>query len=206
MRSPSADYLEEAALEDLVADLERRGYHVVREAQVVDRQFDLLAERDGERLAFEVKARSRLKDSAAEIERLRDAARRAGLDGFRVVVATPPHSVNVTVENLDAELLGYFYQHETPSALDVLSSGTRVEDVNDVEIDDVEIRQDGIRLLGRAYADVELNFGGGTEKDGSTASDSVPFSFDVELDPQLHIVEMRRLAFDTSGFEGSFET
>lgn len=201
MRSPSADYLEQAALEDLVTNLERRGYQVVREAQLADQQFDLLAERAGERLAFEVKARSRLKDSAGEIEHLRQAARKAGLSGFRVVVATPPHAVDVSIENLDAELLGYFYAHETPAALVSLASEIRVEDVVDIEIDSVEIRQAGIRVLGRAYADVELTFGGGIENGGATTSDSVPFSFDLELDSNLHIMEMRNLAFDTSGFD-----
>jgi len=201
LRSPSADYLEEAALEDLVADLEQRGYHVVREAPLGDRRVDLLAERDGERLAFEVKARSRLKESALEIERLREAARHAGLTGFRVVVAMPPRAVDVTIENLDSELLGYFYEHETPKALDALSSETRVEDVTDIEIDAVEIRHTGIRVLGRAYVDIELNYGdGGIENDGVTASDSVPFSFDLELGSDLKIIDMHRLSFDTSAF------
>jgi predicted RecB family endonuclease len=200
LRSPSADYLEEAALEDLTASLERRGYRVVREALLGDQQLDLLAERNGERIGFEVKARSRLKDSALEIERLRTAARHAGLTGFRVVIATPPHAVDVTIEGLDTELLGHLYAHEMPDVLAVLSAGTRVEDVSDIEIEAVEVRHAGIRVLGRAYADIELTYGSGAEQDALTASDSVPFSFDLELDSDLKIATMHRLTFDTSAF------
>jgi Holliday junction resolvase len=200
VRRSSADYLEESTREDLIADLEGRGYRVAREAMLGDQRVDLLAERDGERLAYEVKARSRLRDSARQIEQLREAAQRNGVSNFRVVVAVPPRTVDVTIEDFESELLDYFFDHDTPNTLNNLSSGTRVEDVTDIEIETVELTRSGTRVRGRGYVDLELNYGGGVEKDGVTAFDSLPFSFDVELDSDLHIVEMRGLTFDTSSF------
>ena len=189
-------------MEELVADLERRGFRVAREAQLGDQRVDLLAERDGERLAFEIKARSRLTDSTGAILRLRQAARYAGLNEFRLVVVNPPHAVDVSIENLDAELLRYFSVDGTPEALDAMSSQTRIVDVTDVDIESVEVRPLGLHVRGRANAEVELTNSGGVEPDGLTTGDSVPFSFDLELGPDLKIMQVSRLAMDTTSFGG----
>lgn len=200
MRSPSADYLEASKLEELAADLERRGYRVAREARLGDQQVDLLAERGGERLAFEVKARSRLNQSIQEVARLREAALDAGLTEFRLVVVTPPHAVEVTIENLSSELLGYFVEHEMPEELAALSSELRVDELTDVEIESVDLRRSRVHVRGRGYVEVELDDGQGNERDGLTTSDSFPFSFDLELDQNLEIVKMNQLSVDTKAF------
>ena len=197
MRSSSADYLEAAKLEALIADLVRQGYRVTRDARLGDQVVDLLAERDGERVAFEIKARSRLAGSTQEVRRLREAARDAHLTEFRLVVVNPPHGVDVTIENLHEELLRCFAETATPEVISALSSIAHVEDVTDVDVDRVDVRPSRIHVRGRANADVALDYGEGSGRDGLSASESFPFSFDLVLGPDLRIVQMNHLSFDT---------
>jgi Holliday junction resolvase len=199
LQPTAADYLEEAAREDLIARLEGRGYRVAREVPVGDQRVDLLAERDGERIAYEIKARSRLKESAQQIEARREAARRSGVSGFRVLVAVPPHAVDVTIEDFEPELRTYLREHPLTDVPKYLPSGTRVENVIDIEIDTVELARSGIRVRGRGYVDVAFN-DGAVVSDDTRVYDSLPFSFDVELDSALHIKEMHAFTLDTSVF------
>jgi hypothetical protein len=90
MRLPAADYLEAAKVEDLIEDLRRSGYRIKQHAMVGNQEFDLLAQRGDERLVFEIKARSRLKESIEEVAHLRAAALEAGVDGFRLLIVSPP--------------------------------------------------------------------------------------------------------------------
>ena len=199
VRSPSADYLEAAKLEELAVDLERRGYRVARDAQVGDQFVDLLAERGEERLAFEIKARSRLQASTQDVVQLREAARDAGLTELRLIVVNPPHAVDVSIEDLHSELLRYFSENELPKELLALSPGARVEGVSDIDTESVEIRRARIHVRGRATADIEFNDARGGVRDGLTASDSFQFSFDLELGPDLRIAQMKHLSIDTEG-------
>src|SRR5687768_8268395 len=104
MRRPAADYLEADRIEELAVELDREGYRVEKEAQVGNQQFDLVAQRNGELVVIEVKARSRLKESSDQLARLRAAAREGGATGFHLEVVNPPQDVKVSVEGLDAAL------------------------------------------------------------------------------------------------------
>src|SRR4051812_11786834 len=104
MRAPAADYLEEARIEELVTELSADGYRVERDATLGGQVFDLLAQRDGERVVYEVKARSRLKESIEEVARLREAAIGARVSGFQLEVVNPPQEKSVEIEGLAAEL------------------------------------------------------------------------------------------------------
>jgi hypothetical protein len=196
MRKSSADYLEEAKIEDLAADLERRGYRVAREAMLGDRRVDLLAERDGDRRAYSVKAQSRLKESVQEVEQLRQAALRAGLTGFTVVVAVPPRAVDVTIENLRSELLAYLVENDIAVTLVGPYPVRIIEDVVDVAIDAIDLHPSRVRIRGTAYLDVQVDDGGMARGEAGFAADSYPFSFDLDLDPNLKIVEMHDLSVD----------
>jgi Holliday junction resolvase len=198
VRRSSADYLEQATVEELAADLEGRGYRVEREAPLGDQRVDILAERGEERVAIEVKARSRLAESTLEVERLREAALSAGLSGFRVVVAVPPHAVDVTVDNLRSELLDYFVKNETSSTREALASVTQFDDVIDLVIESVELHPARIHVRGRAYLDVRIDDGLGDADGEAFAIDSLPFTFDLDLDPDLKIVQMHDLEVYTS--------
>lgn len=200
VRRSSADYLEEAKLEELTADLEGQGYRIAREAPLGDQRVDLLAERDGERVAYQVKAISRLKESSQDIERLREAALQAGLTGLRVVVAVPPRAVSVTVEDLRSKLLAHFVKHQVALKLNVPYPVTKVEKVVDVSIDAIDVHPSRVHVRGRAYLDVQIDDGRGFDGDVDFAVDSYPFAFDLDLDADLKIVAVNALSIDTDPY------
>ena len=202
-RRSSEAYLEEAKIEELAADLEGKGYRVVRGAPLGTGHVDLLAERGAERVAFEVTARSRLGESSHDLVLLRDAAVQAGLDGFTIVVAVPPHPVNVTIDNLRPQLLAYLIEHrdrlehETPETVQPFAAVTRFVDVIDIAIDDVEMHPSRIRVRGRAWVDVEAPIDERWEDTYDFAVDIFPFTFDLDLDSDLNIVTMHSLTIQT---------
>jgi Holliday junction resolvase len=199
MRRPAADYLEAEKIEQLADDLSRAGYVVEREVRIGDQRFDLIAQRNGERLAFEVKARSRLQESAGQLARLRAAARQAGVDSFRLVVVNPPREVDVTIEGLNWELTRYLQEH-LPSELDQISSETIVEDVSDIQIGVADLRRSGIHVRGTAAVDVQLNYDGGAQRDGLTETDSFPFTFDIELGADWKLAHMNEIEVNVDSF------
>lgn len=205
MRRPEADYLEDMKLEQLTADLEGQGYRVEREALLGDQRVDLLAERGDERLAFAVKARSRLGESVEEVERLREATLQGTLTGFRVVVAVPPHMVNVSIDNLRSELLSYLtehraqLEHQTPETEQPFASVTKFVDVIDTVVDAVEMHPSRVHVRGRAWVDVEAPISDAWKDQYDFAVDIFPFTFDLDLDADLKIVKMNRLVIRTEG-------
>ena len=205
MRRSAADYLEEMKLEELTAYLEGKGYRVEREAPLGDQRVDLLAERGDERLAFAVKARSRLEDSSQELVRLRKAALDARLTGFRIVVAVPPRTVDVSIDNLRAELLAYLIEHravvehETPETVQPFADVTKFVDVIDLLIDVVEIHPSRVHVHGRAWVDVEAPIDDKWKDQYDFAVDIFPFTFDLDLDHDLKIARMNRLVIETEG-------
>ena len=144
-----------------------------------------------------------------EVERLREAALKARLTGFRVVVAVPPHRVDVTIDNLRSELLVYLIEHraqvehETPETVQPFADVTKFVDVIDIVIDAVEMHPSQVHVRGRAWIDVEAPIGEAWKDEYDFAVDIFPFTFDLDLDSNLNIVRMNRLVIQTEGVTGS---
>lgn len=194
------EYLEAAKLEDIAADLARQGFEVTREPAGADSDFDLVARRGDRVIAVEVKARSSLGDSAAQIAGLRKRALERGYSEFRLVVVNPPREAHIEIDRLCDVLAEHLTNQAFPESLDEVSTRTIIEGVTDLEIDSLEIDERGIHVVGSGSVDVELNYGGGEERDGLTTSSAFPFSFDVVLDHKLHIQEVGSIDVDTSSF------
>ncbi|MFN8632639.1 MAG: hypothetical protein U0893_02205 [Chloroflexota bacterium] len=204
MRAPAADYLEAAKVEDLIDELHREGYQVEREATVGNETFDLSAQRNGELLVYEVKARSRLKESGDELARLREAAIEAGVSGFRLVVVNPPHEIEVAVEGLKEALASHFLE-KLPPAVEELSANTCFQGVSHVYIDAVSVRRMGAHVRGTASIDVQLNFRGKTDRIDWTVDERLPFTFDVELGHDLKLARVNEIKIDLSDFADADE-
>jgi hypothetical protein len=192
----ATDYLEAAKIEEIASQLRGQGFEV--RTGDADTGYDLIATRAGERIAMQVKARSELGDSADQIARLREQARRDGYD-FRLVVVNPPRERAVEVEGLMQRLDEYLTENPPPE-LERLSSHTRMSGVSDLEIDSLEVTREGVHVTGNGVVDVELEYSGGEAKDGVTSGADFPFSFDVLLDQELHIRRVNTLTVDTSSF------
>src|SRR2546423_15676174 len=96
--STSIDYLEAAKLEEITSQFRNEGYNVTLNPGGDDQGYDLIAEKNGAKVAVEVKFNARLRESAETIKALRRRALEGGFDEFRLVVVSPPHETDVYVE------------------------------------------------------------------------------------------------------------
>jgi Holliday junction resolvase-like predicted endonuclease len=195
----SAQYLEAEKLEELARRYEAEGYEVALNADRPEPYFDLTARRAGRTVAVEVKAGSRLAQSAEEIEALRQRAREEGFDEFRLVVANPPRATTVDIPGLQDKLLTWMTE-TTPGELDELSTRTQPQYVSDLDIHSVEVQPGELHVTGSGTVEVMLEYDGGEERDGLDSSMDFPFEFRVVLDRDLEIQEVEKLRIDTSAF------
>lgn len=194
-----AQYLEAAKIEEVVRDLEAEGYQVDREVRDGNLRYDLVATKDGRKIAIEVKAQSALRGAVDQIRQLRERAREHGYDEFRLVVVNPPRERTVEIPALEGALFTYLSDN-FPEALDELSSHTYLDGVSEVDIDSVEITEAGSHVTGSGVVEVTLEYGGGEPRDGVSWGTEFPFSFDLLLDHQLRIAKVYALEVDTSEF------
>lgn len=92
-------------------------------------------------------------------------------------------------------------EDDLPSELDALSAHTVLDDVEVVDVDSVDIRPGGLRLVGSASVSVTLEWDGGEARDGAEMKDHFPLRFDLELDRSHESVAVvHRIDVDTSSF------
>jgi Holliday junction resolvase len=195
---PANQYLEAAKTEEIARQLETEGYEVAIGSEDADHRYDIIATKNGERIAIEVKVRSDLAASEETIRRLRKQAREHGYR-FRLVIVSPPHEARIRIEGIEEELLHHLI-NALPPELEALSSGTRLSDVTGIEIDEIQATAEGLHIAGSGVVDVELEYGGSSDRDGANWSTDFPFTFDVLLDHNLHIQRVNRIDVDTSSF------
>jgi hypothetical protein len=121
----SLRYLEAAKIEELVDQLSSQGYQVVRPSDADEAPFDLIAEKPGRRLAYNVKAQGHLRGSVEEILARRRYAQEHGIDSTSLVVVNPPHSTDVQIDGIEKALLDYLSEH-VPPELERLAERDRI--------------------------------------------------------------------------------
>ena len=191
------EYLEAAKIEELTHAFQQDGFEVVEQPSSGLR-FDLIVRRGGQTTAIEVKSARSLRPEAQHVMKLRDLAQNEGYSDFRLVVVHPPKTTEIAIDGFESTLLLFIIENFPPE-LDQLSSGTQVSDVSDLSFDEVEIGRESIRTKGTGAVRVALEYDGGAERDGLTAYDDYPFSFQVELNRNLDIMK-GSVHVDTSSF------
>jgi len=191
-------YLESAKQAEVAEQLRQQGFVVEANSKIGDSEFDLVARKGPEGIAYEFKSGQSARTSRQALDRLQRVAKQAGLE-FRIVVVTPPARVQVEVERLADDLQDYMINTSFPDALDSLSTHTRIGGVADIEISEIYVGNGNIRVAGTGSVEVELKYGSDSD-DVPSSSDAFPFSFQVVLssDGRLHSVE--ELEVDTTSF------
>ncbi|MDQ3815141.1 MAG: hypothetical protein M3347_14525 [Armatimonadota bacterium] len=187
----ATQYLEAAKIEELAAQLQREGYEVVAPAD----EYDLVAMKGDEKLAFIVKAKTSLPLETGKINHLRRRAQERGYNGFRLIVVNPPHEATITIDHLDENLLAYLSNH-IPDELARLAPNVSIENVTALTIDLVQAQAGtpGLRVAGDGVVEVSWRRNG----NGESENWDFPFFFDVELDRSLQLATVRKLTVDTS--------
>lgn len=198
----SIDYLEAAKIEEISSQLRNEGYDVTLNPSGDDQGYDLVAEKNGAKVAVEVKFNARLRESAETIKDLRRRAIERGYDEFRLVVVSPPHETDVHIEGLDKKLLEHLSENP-PDALKNVPQSPCIESVRELEIDSISVTAEGTRVTGNGVVRVWERPTLGvyiTNIPRSTLQwvTGLPFSFEIKLDKELRITDVYKIDVDTS--------
>jgi hypothetical protein len=196
MRTPT-EYLEAAKVEEVADQLAAEGFMVLKRNMGDIEDYDVVATKNGQKIAIEVKARSALLGAVKDIRALREQAFRQGFTEFRLVITSPPHETRVEIDGLDGHLFRYFIDH-LPEALATLAPHTRVTKVTFIEIDAIHVTAGETRVAGTGVVEVELDDGEGEERRSTSWEIDFPFDFAITLDRDLTIKAVERLDVDTS--------
>lgn len=100
-----------------------------------------------------------------------------------------------------ARILHSELEDDLPEELDVLSAHTILDNVEVIDVDSIDIRPGGLRIVGSASVSVTLEYGGGEARDGLEMNDHFPLRFDLELDRSHESPSVvHHLEVDTSSF------
>ncbi|MBP8292700.1 MAG: hypothetical protein KAX65_08000 [Caldilineaceae bacterium] len=192
LESAKLRYIEAAKIEQVVKELEARGYSVELDV-AADKdprspRFDILAQRGDDKLAIEVKASGDTQSSAAQIAWLRKAARAQGIKEFQVMVAHPPQMVVANVEGLDATLTGYLNRH-VPAEVLKISPDVVIDRVHELALREINVAELRTYVAGDGLVRVRFATKAGDTNGLSGLGESFPFNFAVMLDDMRHIVD-----------------
>lgn len=184
-----------------------KGYTVLKEEPIGKYRADLLAQKDDEKIVFEVKVGRLLPQQREKIIEIGNYVKERGNYKFLVVVATPPKEKIIELKRLEKILFDYFFSN-FPHELDELSTHTKIEEVSDIEIDEIYIIEDfQIKARGSGVVSVFCQYGSDGDvkrDDGLDFMDNYPFDFDIILEyddnNRLAICEINKLKIDTSEF------
>jgi Holliday junction resolvase len=188
---------ESAAAEQLAEQLRAKGYKVQRDGKFAEFRADLVARKGEETIVYEFKSPSEGgEDWSRAVSLLRERAVERGAR-FRIVFVRPPREARIEVEGIETALKDALREH-LPAELDQLSDHTTVDEVADVEIDAIEVRQLETAVHGEATVSVSLK-----NNKETFASESFPFTFAITLDRDGHLKGISALEMDTSSWFGA---
>jgi hypothetical protein len=199
--SAAVKYLEEAKIEELTAELEGEGYRVVKPENGDERNYDLIALKDNQKIAVEVVARSALRDPeiAEQLSTLRERAYQQGFAEFRLVVVSPPRETAITIDGLET-LLFEEMSKNLPQELASLSSHIRLIAVSNIAVNAASVTASDLHVTGTGVVVVGLADDRGETGDDRGWEIDFPFTFDALLARDLRMKELLSVSVDTSSF------
>ncbi|MEW6273905.1 MAG: hypothetical protein AB1556_02160 [Bacillota bacterium] len=193
-------YLEKNKINEIAQEMIKKGYRVEQEYRLKGYSFDLMAEKGNERIFFEVKSANALSGYRKILRQMAAAVQEINNATFKLVVVNPPRQKNIEIENLE-DILFQCFLNDLPAELDALSTHTRISDISDAEVLEVEINKDDIRVSGEGLVTVSLQYGADSEQeDEELIYDTFPFKFQVLLNHQLELIECAKIEVDVSSF------
>lgn len=214
---------EEKRIRELKVELESQGYDVTTQPSGPDEGYDIIATKDGRKIAVEVKANSELAKSAEAIRNLRRRAREQGFDEFRLILIRTPQPRDIRIQGLEQQLpdlvenfLNYppeserekiqrvklqlfgFLSGELGPQLGVLANRRFFGGAFGTDIKSVEVSSGGTRVVGSGVMEIRGHEEEPTE--GTYLDSEVPFDFDITFDSNLENPVVNSLEFQLKGF------
>jgi hypothetical protein len=191
----------EAKLEEVSAQFASQGYTVKRGAEVGDSEFDLVAERSGQRIAIDVKDALELRASTPAIIKSREIAVQKGYQDFRVFVVNPERQKRILVPGLDGTLREILSSPDRARDLYSLAPRIEIRRVHDVDIDSIAMDWGDVHVIGSAVVAAGLNYPDDSAEPISLIAE-FPVWFDLRLASDLSLRQVVSLRVDTTSFTG----
>ena len=195
-------HLQAAYYETLEKKYSQKKYKVYREYEVMPgiRADLFVIKNDDEMIMYEIKTGKMNKEQKNRLFSIKEYVEAHKNVKLKMIFLNYPQTKEIEFESLVDIISNDLWNKGTPHELDVLSTHTRIEEVNDIEIDSLEIKDDGIYLRGSGIIELSLQAGSDREaEDDDMLNDSFPFEFEITLRSDFTI-EKSNYKFDTSSY------
>ncbi len=199
-------YLHDIAIEQIKEDYENRGYKVLLEKRIGKFIADIVAEKKDDKVVLEIKTGRMTPDRRKKLASIADFIQESGEYRFMVVVATPPKEKRLEIENFEQILWEYLLDN-LPDEIDMLSTHSRIDEIIEIDLDEIEIKSKNIFVKGIGVLSAELQYGSDGDQakgHGFEMTDTYPFDFELTLeynaDKDLKIMEVDKFDVDTRSF------
>ena len=200
-------YLHNIAIEQIADDYIEKGYAVSRDENLGNFRTDMIARKGSEQIVVEVKTGNMTSEKKQQIAGIADYVKNSGGYKFLVIVATPAKEKKLEIGNLKSLITGYITHSKLPSELGVLSTHTKIDEVFDISVDEINISGESIFVTGKGVVSVELRFGSDGDQvrvDGFKTFETFPFDFEITLSynskKELIITGIDKFSIDTSSY------
>ncbi|WP_420265023.1 hypothetical protein [Candidatus Magnetominusculus dajiuhuensis] len=198
-------YLHDIAIAQLYDEYEAKGYSVTKEHMIGGYRADLVAQKNGETLVFEVTTGSLTQKGKERLRSLSAYVNSQAGHKFKFIYSPPPRERTIDIENIE-EILTTEMIYNMPDELNALSPHPAIEEIYDVDVNEIDIGKDGtISLKGTGTVSVELRYGSDSDnkKDmGHITFYSFPFTFSSKLEHKNRKLDTKNLKIkiDTSKY------
>ena len=197
-------HLRNAFLEHLSVSFKLDGYETFSNYELSKNLVaDFAAKKDENLLIYEIKDGPFSELKRKQIKQIREYVENEIPNAeFRLAIINPPPEKDINIEGLENEILEDMTSHGTPSELDELSTHTMVDEIVDIEIDSIDVKDTNIFISGSGTVGVTLRYGSDSDErhdDGSESLDSFPFTFDLTMTRDFKIEESE-YRYDTDSF------
>jgi hypothetical protein len=196
-------HLQTAYYETLENKYSKKNYKVYREYEIMPGiRADLVAiKNDDEMIIFEIKIGKMSKEHKSRLYSIKEYVESNNKNvKFKMIFLNYPQSKEIEFDELQGIICNDILNNDTPQELDILSTHTRIEGVNDVEIDFLEIKDESIYLKGNGIIEISLQAGSDREaEDDGSFDTSFPFEFEITLKNDFS-VEKSNYKFDTDSY------
>lgn len=173
-----ARYYERATIDQLEDEYRKQGYIVQREVRLDKYRIDMVAERDGYSLYFEVKPQKMDVEARRRLEKLEELIQAKPNSRLIFVPIRYSEEKQIFFDNIE-EVIHNHFTVEIPDELDELSSHTRVNSVDHVTLNAIKIYGLDIVVKCSGQVSVELQYGSDSEQEGQeNIRMSFPFEFE----------------------------
>ena len=196
-------YLQLAYYETLEKKYAEKKYTTYREYEILPNvRADFVAKKDNDEIIiYEIKIGKITNENKKRLSSIKEYVERNSKNvKFKMIFLKYPQSKEIDFDELQEIICEDLSNDGIPSDLDILSTHTRIEDISDIEVENLEIRDKKIFLEGNGIIEVSLQFGSDSEsQEDDMFCSSFPFEFKVTLDINFSVIESEYY-FDTDSY------